>query len=1016
MLTLQDVLQKLTEFWTSRGALVVQPFNSEVGAGTMNPATLLRSLGPEPWRVAYVEPSVRPDDSRYGENPNRLQTHTQFQVLLKPDPGNPQELYLESLQAIGIDLAAHDVRFVEDNWAHPSLAAWGLGWEVWLDGMEITQFTYFQQVATMPLDPVSVELTYGIERIVMALQGVTHFKDIQYAPGITYGEAFGQSEYEMSRYYLDDADIDTNRQLYELHVGEAEKMIEARLPLPAYYNIVKCSHAFNVLDSRGVVSTAERARAFATMRRLSKSVAELWVERREELGYPLGSAPALAAPEPLPLPDPASSPQTLLFEVGVEELPAHEVPRAEAWLGDTLRERLAATRLPVGEVTTYATPRRLIALVAGVAPREDDATETVRGPKVSAAFDADGNPTRAVLGFAGKQKTEIDALARITVDGNEHVAVVREVPGRPAAEVLSPLLAQLVRDLRADRNMRWNDPELSYARAIRWLLAFLGSSPVPVTASALTSGTTTRVQRLAAEPVVEVGSADGYVDFLREHDVVADRDERRQSILEAARSLAASVGGRIDEALDGGVVEEIVDLVELPVPVLGTFEDRYLELPPEILIAVMRKHQRYLPVRATSGNGLLAHFVTFANGVCDIDTVAAGNAAVVRARFEDASFFWSADKHVTPLEFKAGLAKLAFENTLGSVADRSARIAADAEAVASTLELSADDLATVRRAGELAKFDLASQMVVEMTSLAGTMAGYYARNAGETEAVATALEEMEHPRSSDDSLATTLPGAILAIADRADLLAGLFAVGANPTGSSDPFALRRAALGLVATLRAFPALAGVSVTVALDIAAATIRDQGVAVPEETLSAAGLFVARRFEQSLLDEGHNVDLVDAVLPLAGVPARAAATLDDLEKLLGGAELDAVVEAVQRIRRLIKDTPAPSVLDRTPLTRPTEQELVRAYESAASTLGRDASVTRLVEVGAPLAAAVQAMVDDVQVMDPDPAIRDARVGALAAVAALAARTGVDWDALSRATKREDLREGAITPGRLR
>ncbi|HET6665959.1 MAG TPA: glycine--tRNA ligase subunit alpha, partial [Intrasporangium sp.] len=194
--------------------MIVQPFNTEVGAGTMNPATILRVLGPEPWRVAYVEPSVRPDDSRYGENPNRLQTHTQFQVILKPDPGNPQELYLESLEALGIDIRAHDIRFVEDNWAQPAIGAWGLGWEVWLDGMEITQFTYFQQVGGQNLDPVSVELTYGIERIMMALQGVTHFKDMEYAKGISYGEAFGQSEYEMSRYYLDDADIQTNRDLF----------------------------------------------------------------------------------------------------------------------------------------------------------------------------------------------------------------------------------------------------------------------------------------------------------------------------------------------------------------------------------------------------------------------------------------------------------------------------------------------------------------------------------------------------------------------------------------------------------------------------------------------------------------------------------------------------------------------------------------------------------------------------------------------------------------------------------
>ncbi|MHA3700767.1 glycine--tRNA ligase [Jatrophihabitans sp. YIM 134969] len=1001
MLTLQDVLQKLNEFWTARGALMVQPFNTEVGAGTANPATTLRVLGPEPWRVAYVEPSVRPDDSRYGENPNRLQTHTQFQVILKPDPGNPQELYLESLQAIGIDLHAHDIRFVEDNWASPALGAWGLGWEVWLDGMEITQFTYFQQAGSLTLDPVSVEITYGIERIVMALQGVTHFKDIEYAPGISYGEAFGQSEYEMSRYYLDDADIDVQRQLYDLHVREAEEMLEARLPLPAYYNILKCSHTFNVLDSRGVVSTAERARAFGTMRRLSKAVAELWVARREELGFPLGSAPQLPVPTARELPAAGDAPATLLFEVGVEELPAAEVTRARDWLQTTLTERLGGTRLAFEHLHTFSTPRRIVAIVDGLAPKEDDATETVRGPKVSAAFDAEGNPTRAASGFAAKQGVDPSALDRIVVDGNEHVAIVRERLGRSAAEVLSPLLAQVVRDLRADRNMRWNDPELSYARAIRWLTVLLGDVEIPVTVSSLDSGRTTRVHRLAAEPVVEVPSADAYRGLLEQHDIVLEADDRRVAVLAGGRELAATVGGRIDESLDGAVVDEIVNLVEQPVPVLGHFDEQYLPLPPEILISVMRKHQRYLPVRSAEGT-LLPYFVTFANGACDVATVAAGNEAVVRARFADASFFWAADRKVAPLEHKVGLSKLAFENTLGSMADRSARIAANAGAIVAAASVDSADAATVGRAAELAKFDLATQMVVEMTSLAGTMAGYYARDAGEPDAVASALEEMEHPRSSDDSLATTVPGAVLAVADRADLLAGLFAVGANPTGSSDPFALRRAALGLVATLRAFPELADVSVPAALDIAAGTIREQGVTVADDTLAAARQFVARRFEQSLLDEGHEVDLVGAILPLADEPGRAVAALTELEKLAGGAELDSLVEAVQRIRRLVKGTVAPNVLDRTPLTRPSEQELVRAYEAAAAELGRDTSITRLVEVSPPLAAAVQGMVDDVQVMDPDPAVRDARVGALSAVAALAARTGVDWDALSRATKR--------------
>jgi glycyl-tRNA synthetase len=251
--------------------------NTEVGAGTLNPATALRVLGPEPWRVGYVEPSVRPDDSRYGDNPNRLQTHTQYQVILKPEPGDAQDRYLGSLAALGIDIDRHDVRFVEDNWASPALGAWGLGWEVWLDGLEITQFTYFQQAGGMTLDPVSVEITYGIERIMMALQGVSHFKDIAYAPGISYGEAFGQAEYEMSRYYLDDADVESQKRLFEEYANEARRMIDDRLPVPAHIQVLRCSHTFNVLDARGAIGVTERQRFIGRVRALAKGCCEAWL-------------------------------------------------------------------------------------------------------------------------------------------------------------------------------------------------------------------------------------------------------------------------------------------------------------------------------------------------------------------------------------------------------------------------------------------------------------------------------------------------------------------------------------------------------------------------------------------------------------------------------------------------------------------------------------------------------------------------------------------------------------------
>ncbi|CAI5474298.1 unnamed protein product [Closterium sp. Yama58-4] len=258
----------------------------------MNPATFLRVLGPEAWRVAYVEPSMRPDDSRFGDNPNRVQRHTQFQVILKPDPGNAQELYLGSLAALGIDSRQHDVRFVEDNWESPVLGAWGLGWEVWLDGMEITQFTYFQQAGGMPLSPVSVEITYGLERIIMSLQGVDHFKRIAYAPGVTYGELFLENEREMSCFNMLEADTERVKQRFDLYDAEAQALIDKQLAIPAFDHVLKTSHAFNILDARGAVGVTERARFFGRMRSLARQCAQLWVETREKLGFPLGRADA----------------------------------------------------------------------------------------------------------------------------------------------------------------------------------------------------------------------------------------------------------------------------------------------------------------------------------------------------------------------------------------------------------------------------------------------------------------------------------------------------------------------------------------------------------------------------------------------------------------------------------------------------------------------------------------------------------------------------------------------------
>ena len=296
MLTFQQLILGLNDFWDKRGCVLLQPYDMEVGAGTFHPATFLRAIGPEPWKAAYVQPSRRPRDGRYGENPNRLQHYYQYQVALKPSPANIQELYLESLVAIGVDPKVHDIRFVEDDWESPTLGAWGLGWEVWLDGMEVTQFTYFQEVGSIPCKPVMGEITYGLERLAMYLQDKESVYDLVWTPGVSYGDVYHQNEVEQSKYNFEQSNVELLLRLFGDFEGEARKLIGAGLALPAYEMVMKCSHTFNLLDARGAISVTERAAYIGRVRALSRLVAQAYYDSREALGFPmLGKATSAKA-------------------------------------------------------------------------------------------------------------------------------------------------------------------------------------------------------------------------------------------------------------------------------------------------------------------------------------------------------------------------------------------------------------------------------------------------------------------------------------------------------------------------------------------------------------------------------------------------------------------------------------------------------------------------------------------------------------------------------------------------
>jgi glycyl-tRNA synthetase len=1001
-LNFQSIIMTLQDYWARQGCLIWQPYYAQVGAGTMNPATSLRVLGPEPWNVGYVEPSIRPDDGRYGENPNRMQMHYQFQVILKPDPGNPQELYLHSLQALGIDPRQHDIRFVEDNWESPALGAWGLGWEVWLDGQEITQYTYFQQAGGVPLDPVSVELTYGLERIAIALQRVDSFRDIQWSPSLTDGDVNLQAEQEHSKYYFEIADVERLRRMYDLFEAEAGACLASGLVLPAHDYILKCSHTFNVLDSRGAIGVTERQALFGRMRELSRRVAEAYLEQRQRLEYPFikdpGAAlPGEAVPESRPqespaearLPLPIDARLPFLLEIGTEELPADDLDAALEQLRQTVPAMLAALRLDSTNLAISGTPRRLVVYVENLAPRQPDLEQVVKGPPAERAFDSAGQPTPAAQGFARSKGLDLADLQVRELDGGRYVVAVLSLPGRPASLVLAEALPSLIAGLRFEKSMRWNSSNVSFSRPIRWLLALLGagetSQVIPFTYAGLQSGRTTRGLRFYQPSDFSVSSPQAYFDYLSSQGILLDPGERRQVIARQAQALAAEVNGLIPD--DTALLDEVTNLVEAPTALRGSFDSEHLKLPGEVLISVMKKHQRYFPLLSrVRQDTLLPYFIAVRNGDSNgLELVTEGNEHVIRARFADANFFVREDRKQPLTEYLPKLSTLIFQTKLGSMLDKTHRLEALVGDLAPLVELPPAELATASRAAALCKADLATHMVVEMTSLQGIMGRYYALDAGESPAVAQAIYEHYLPRFTGDAAPASRPGLIVGLADRLDTLAGLFAVGLAPSGNKDPFAQRRAALGLVSSLLAWELDFDLRPAIA---AAAT--HLPVEASSQSQSAVLDFIVERLRNLLLDQGHRYDIVDAVLAAQGAnPARAARAVTEFGGWVIRPDWHAILPAYARCVRITRDLKERFAVDPAVFTDPAETDLYQALLVAEAASRRPGSADDLWNAFLPVIPVINRFFDAVLVMADESQLRANRLGLLQRISALA--TGV-------------------------
>jgi glycyl-tRNA synthetase len=989
----QDIILKLQAFWAERGCVIWQPYYTQVGAGTMNPATFLRVLGPEPWNVAYVEPSVRPDDGRYGENPNRLQMHYQFQVILKPDPGNPQELYLDSLKAIGIDPRQHDIRFVEDNWEQPAISAWGLGWEVWLDGQEITQFTYFQQVGGMPLDPVSVEITYGLDRILIALNDAPSIWGEPWAPGILYGDVRRQEEFEHSKYYYEIADVERARQMYELYAAECNACLEQGLVLPAHDYVLKCSHTFNILDARGAIGVTERQGYFRRMREMARKVAEAYLAQRKELEYPLMKQTEDKGPMTKAKPAFTSvlGPQSFVLEIGTEELPAGDVDSALTQLRERTPAWLDSLGLEHGSVRAYATPRRLTVYVESLSPQQPDREDLVKGPPAERAFDASGIATPAAMGFAKKNGVTTADLQIREIEGGKYVVAIVSQKGRPAPDVLSEALPAFVAGIKFDKSMKWNDSGVAFSRPLRWLVALLGETVIPFEYAGVMAGNVSHGLRPYDSPELPIPSADKYFDVIRNSGIVLDSDERSRLIVEMVKKAAASVGG--EAIIDAGLLAEVTNLIEKPTAVLGGFNPEFLSLPKDVLISTMKKHQRYFPiqsVRATlvvapygaQGQGqaqpLQPHFIAIRNGdEQGLDIVTHGNEHVLGARFADANFFVREDVK-KPLEaYRDGLKTLIFQTKLGSMLDKSERMVKLAAELSLMLGLTEHETRDVHRAAFLAKADLTTQMVTEMTSLQGIIGREYALRSNEKAEVAVAISEQYQP------VPPSKIGVVVALADKIDSLVGLFAAGVIPSGAKDPFGLRRAAIGTVQPLIEHEL--DFDLRAAIEKSAAT---QPIPVSDEVKAQVLEFIAGRLKVVLNDAGYKYDVVDAVLAAqSNNPAGCVRAVKQLMEWVKRPDwapiLDGYARCVRIVRSQTKDGGQWTV-DESKFVDEAEKALSQAVK--ASVVHPPSSVDDLLTTIEKLIPTITEFFDKVLVMAEEPAVRGNRLGLLQQIAGLA------------------------------
>lgn len=807
MSTFQSLIKKLSDYWAKQGCAVQFGYDLEMGAGTFNPATFFRSIGPEPYQVAYVEPSRRPTDGRYGDNPSRLQHYFQFQVIMKPSPHNLQELYLGSLEAVGFPMKEHDIRFVHDDWKSPTLGAWGLGWEVQVDGMEVSQFTYFQCMGGIDLTSISGEITYGLERLAMYLQNVESVYDLKWNEKLTYGDIYHPSEVQWSTYNFEIATIDTWSRHFEDFEEETKRLISHNLPIPAYDFVMKASHAFNILDARGVISVTERTRYIARVRKLACQVAELYLQGREKLGFPLQknqvSKKASEKTFSFPTKFDSNKREDFLLEIGLEELPHTFISIGIENLKRSIAQLFEKEELLYQELEVYGSPRRLVVFVKDLCQATAFKQTEKKGPPVHLAFDAKGRPTSLGLGFFKSldlppltldqiRNQEEEQLSILTQANTEYLNILKTSPSKSTLKILSEQLPSLILNLEFPQKMMWSNLKVPFARPIRWLVALHGKEQVPLTIASVHSEPHTFGQRRMGSPALALKKPEDYFKALKKLELEVDPSKRREQVLNQLHEIEQKYQAKatyVDEVLN-----QVVHLVESPHCEVGSFDPKYLLAPKELLELVMVTHQRYFPL-VDASNKLLPHFVVCLDRPIHPKMIK-GHERALSPRLADGLFVYDQDLNLGLLALEKKLAHMTYQKELGSLKDKALRIEKHAQFLNPFLKASLSQN-EVHQSAKFLKADLASHVVFEFPELQGIIGAHYARHEKLPEVTALAIEEHWLPRFEEDRLPKSESGVLFALADKLDNLLACFITHHLPTSSSDPFALRRQALGII---------------------------------------------------------------------------------------------------------------------------------------------------------------------------------------------------------------------------